>query len=223
MSFPSFLRELGQLIQERAVISCTHPRLVAMDTVNELAGLTCAHPGLITSSGAAVRSHLERHPAKAILFISEHLQDGPGLALIREINLRDSSHRSVLILTDNHDHSVQTLQDPALAAVVLDQNIGGPTCVLTKALAAVNHGERFVDPAISIGAKTDVTMERLSDREREVLSLVADGLSNKEVAERLHLASTTVRDHMQSVMRKLQVSSRTGAAVAGVRQGLLAG
>ena len=72
------------------------------------------------------------------------------------MHLRDSSHRSVLILTDNHDHSVQTLQDPALAAVVLDQNIGGPTCVLTKALAAVNHGERFVDPAISIGAKTDV-------------------------------------------------------------------
>ena len=55
-----------------------------------------------------------------------------------------------------------------------------------------------MDPAISTGAKTDVTMESLSDREREVLSLVADGLSNKEVAERLHLASTTVRDHMQS-------------------------
>ena len=40
MTFPHFLRELGQLIQERAVISCIHPRLVAMDTVNELAGLT---------------------------------------------------------------------------------------------------------------------------------------------------------------------------------------
>ena len=223
MSFPTFLRELGLLIQERAVISCIHPRLVAMDTIHEMAGLTCAHPGLIASSGASVLAHLERHPAQAILFISEHLQDGSGFELIREVHRRDSKHRSVLILTDNHGHSVQTLQDPALAAVVLDQNIGGPTCVLTKALAAVNHGERFVDPAISIGAKTDVTMERLSDREREVLSLVADGLSNKEVAERLHLASTTVRDHMQSVMRKLQVSSRTGAAVSGVRQGLLAG
>ena len=223
MSFPAFLRELGQLIQERAVISCIHPRLVAMDTIHEMAGLTCAHPGLTASSGASVLAHLERHPAQAILFISEHLQDGSGFELIREVHRRDSKHRSVLILTDNHGHSVQTLQDPALAAVVLDQNIGGPTCVLTKALAAVNHGERFVDPAISTGAKTDVTMESLSDREREVLSLVADGLSNKEVAERLHLASTTVRDHMQSVMRKLQVSSRTGAAVAGVRQGLLAG
>ena len=221
MSFPHFLRELGQLIQERAVISCIHPRLVAMDTVNELAGLTCAHPGLIASSGAAVRSHLERHPAQAMLFVSEHLQDVPGLELIREVHQRDSNHRSVLILTDNHGQSAQALQDPALAAVVLDQNIGGPTCVLTKALSSVNHGERFVDPAIHYGSETSPAVERLSEREMEVLNLVANGLSNKEVAERLHLASTTVRDHMQSVMRKLQVKSRTGAAVAGFRQGLL--
>ena len=109
-----------------------------------------------------------------------------------------------------------------MTAVVLDDNIGGPTCVLPKALAAVNHGERFVDPAIRNGTTTGSDFERLSERELEVLSLVADGLSNKEVGERLHLAATTVRDHMQSVMRKLQVSTRTGAAVAGLRQGLLA-
>ena len=222
MSFPAFLRELGQLIQERAVISCIHPRLVAMDTIHEMAGLTCAHPGLTASSGASVLAHLEHHQAQAILFISEHLQDGSGFELIREVHKRDSKHRSVLILTDNHDQSVRALQDPVLAAVVLDDNIGGPTCVLTKALAAVNHGERFVDPAIRYGTTTSSDFERLSERELEVLSLVADGLSNKEVGERLHLASTTVRDHMQSVMRKLQVNTRTGAAVAGLRQGLLA-
>ena len=222
MSFPTFLRELGLLFHERAVISCIHPRLVAMDTIHEMAGLTCAHPGLTASSGASVLAHLERHPAQAILFISEHLQDGSGFELIREVHKRDSKHRSVLILTDNHDQSVRALQDPVLAAVVLDDNIGGPTCVLTKALAAVNHGERFVDPAIRYGTTTSSDFERLSERELEVLSLVADGLSNKEVGERLHLASTTVRDHMQSVMRKLQVNTRTGAAVAGLRQGLLA-
>ena len=147
MSFPTFLRELGQLIQERAVISCIHPRLVAMDTIHEMAGLTCAHPGLIASSGASVLAHLERHPAQAILFISEHLQDGSGFELIQEVHRRDSRHRSVLILTNNHGHSLRALEDPAVTAVVLDDNIGGPTCVLTKALAAVNHGERFLDPA----------------------------------------------------------------------------
>ena len=125
MSFPHFLRELGQLIQERAVISCIHPRLVAMDTINELAGLTCAHPGLIASSRAAVRSHLERHPAQAMLFVSEHLQDGPGLELIREVHQRDSNHRSVLILTDNHDQSAQALKRSSAAGSRLSRRRAG--------------------------------------------------------------------------------------------------
>lgn len=49
MSFCSLLRELGQLIQQRVVISCVSPRLVALDRVNELAGLLCDHPGLAAS------------------------------------------------------------------------------------------------------------------------------------------------------------------------------
>ena len=222
MSFPTFLRELGKLIHERAVISCIHPRLVAMDTVNALANLNCAYPGLRATSMAAVLDHLDENPAQSILFISEHLQDGTGMDLIRQVQRRDLNHRCVLILTDNHDQTAQDMQDPVLSAVVLDQNIGGPTCVLTQALAAVNRDERFVDPAIHICESTTARVEQLSDRELQVLSLVADGLTNREVGERMHLAATTVRDHMQSVMRKLQVSSRTGAAVAGLRQGLLA-
>ena len=222
MSFPSFLRELGQLIQHRAVISCVFPRLVALDTVNELAGLTCTHPGLTTSAGADVGAHLDAHPAPALLFVSEHLEDGDGTDLIRDLHGCGRDHRSVLILTDNHDQTRNTLEDPAFTAIVSDQNIGGPTCVLTQALRAVNRNERFLDPAIAWDPR-DANSERLSERELEVLKLVADGLSNKEVGAALHLAASTVRDHMQSVMRKMNARSRTGAAVAGVRQGLLAG
>jgi len=54
-----------------------------------------------------------------------------------------------------------------------------------------------------------------------VLQLVADGMSNKEIAAELYIAPTTARDHMQSVMRKLQVNTRTAAAVAGLKLELL--
>ena len=67
------------------------------------------------------------------------------------------------------------------------------------------------------GIKGDI----MSEREIHVLKLVAEGLSNKEIGERLHLASSTVRDYLQSVMRKLDVTSRTGAAISALRQGLL--
>ncbi len=223
MTFTAFLRELGQLITERAVVSCIYPRLVALETVNEIAGLTFAQPGLITTSAKEVIKHVELHPVPTLLFVSEHLVDGDGPSLIREIHHKVEDQRSVLILTDNHQLTPDVLADPIFSSVVIDQNIGGSSCVLTQALRAVNRNERFLDPAIEQNSlATMLNDDALSRRELDVLGLVAEGLSNKQVAERLHLASTTVRDHLQSVMRKLNVNSRTGAAVAGFRKGLLA-
>ena len=223
MTFTAFLRELGQLITERAVVSCIYPRLVALETVNEIAGLTFAQPGLITTSAKEVIKHVELHPVPTLLFVSEHLVDGGGPSLIREIHHKVEDQRSVLILTDNHELTPDVLADPIFSSVVIDQNIGGSSCVLTQALRAVNRNERFLDPAIEQNSlATMLNDDALSRRELDVLGLVAEGLSNKQVAERLHLASTTVRDHLQSVMRKLNVNSRTGAAVAGFRKGLLA-
>ena len=224
MSFTAFLRELGQLIQERAVISCVYPRLVALDTVNELAGLTSDKCGLITTSAKKVLNHIESYPVPSLLFVSEHLVDGDGLSLVRELHRNGSDQRSVLILTENHRLTPDVLADPIFASIVVDQSIGGPSCVLTQALRAVNRNERFLDPAIKNSSiNNSLNSDALSERELNVLNLVAEGLSNKEVGEHLHLASTTVRDHLQSVMRKLNVNSRTGAAVAGYRQGLLVG
>ena len=158
-----------------------------------------------------------------MLFVTEHLEDGSGLELIRSLSDSQLDHRCVLILTHNHDLNRAGLDDPSIAGVVLDQNIGKDSCVLEQALKAVNLNQRFVDPELfnTNGVNTTRT-ETLSDRELEVLGLVAEGLSNREVAERLYLAPTTVRDHVQSLMRKLDVRSRTGAAVAGLRMGLLA-
>ena len=62
----------------------------------------------------------------------------------------------------------------------------------------------------------------LTDREIEVLRLVADGLTNSEVAERLFLSDKTVKSHVSHILIKLRLSHRTQAAVFAVRQGLLA-
>ena len=81
MTFTAFLRELGQLITERAVVSCIYPRLVALETVNEIAGLTFAQPGLITTSAKEVIKHVELHPVPTLLFVSEHLVEYVPLLL----------------------------------------------------------------------------------------------------------------------------------------------
>lgn len=223
MSFKSFLTELALLIHNRSVISCTYPKLVALETVNELTGLNCAFPGLNCSKGADVIEHVNRHQNPSMLFVTEHLEDGSGLELIRTLAASGLDHRCVLILTHNHDLNRDGINDPSISGVVLDHNIGRDCCVLEQALKAVNRNERFLDPELSRASGDSPTnTEPLSDRELEVLGLVAEGLSNREVAERLYLAPTTVRDHLQSLMRKMDVRSRTGAAVAGLRMGLLA-
>ncbi|GGZ57240.1 hypothetical protein GCM10010301_32290 [Streptomyces plicatus] len=61
----------------------------------------------------------------------------------------------------------------------------------------------------------------LSDRERDVLVLVAEGLSNADIGTRIHLSAGTVKDHVSSILTKLRVSSRVQAALLAERAGLL--
>ena len=223
MSFKDFLVELGKLIHDRSVISCVYPRLVALEAVNELTTLNNSNPGLISTSGEAVLNHLQHSPNPAVVFVTEHLFDGSGLELIQTLNKSALDHRFILILTDNHALNPATVQNPCLSGVVLDHNIGGPTCVLVEALRAVNRNQQFIDPELHQKKNRPTTQapKLLSERELEVLQLVAEGMSNKEIAAELYIAPTTARDHMQSVMRKLQVNTRTAAAVAGLKLELL--
>ncbi len=62
-------------------------------------------------------------------------------------------------------------------------------------------------------------MSRLTEREREVLQLLADGLNNAGIAQRLHLSAHTVRTHVGNIMRKLEVHSRSQAAWLALRAG----
>lgn len=70
-------------------------------------------------------------------------------------------------------------------------------------------------------ATVDALTSPLTRREAEVLELVADGLTNKEIADRLGVAASTVKDHVESLATKLQASTRTGAVSAAFRVGLL--
>jgi DNA-binding NarL/FixJ family response regulator len=92
--------------------------------------------------------------------------------------------------------------------------------VLFAAIDLVCRGERFVDPTVAarmIGSERKM----LSAREQEVLALMADGLPNPVIAERLGIAPETVRNHVSAVLRKLEASSRTAAVSKAFRTALL--
>ena len=92
-------------------------------------------------------------------------------------------------------------------------------------LEALHHlcvGKTFIDPACrAVLEDTSTASSELSIPEVEVLSLVAEGCTNRAIAARLQISEVTARDHVQRILSKLQVADRTAAAVAGLRLGYL--
>jgi NarL family two-component system response regulator LiaR len=99
---------------------------------------------------------------------------------------------------------------------------------LLEAIRRVHRGEASLEPAIARKVLQEIsnpgqgkhTSDPLTDREVDVLRLVAQGLSNKEIAARLFLAEWTVRTHVSNILGKLHLASRTQAALYALRSGL---
>jgi DNA-binding NarL/FixJ family response regulator len=119
--------------------------------------------------------------------------------------------------------------DRALLSQALDSGVRGfvlkeaPMQDLTRAVDMVAGGAVYVDPVLA-GVLASAESERipqLTKREREVLRLLADGLTNEEIGKRLFLSPETVRTHVQKAMRRLEADTRTQAVALALRQSLI--
>lgn len=103
---------------------------------------------------------------------------------------------------------------------------------LMSAIRVVNQGEVFIYPSLArllvndflqrSGAAGGEGLDELTARENEVLTLIADGLSNKEIADRLVLSAKTVDRHRENIMRKLNLHTRVELTRYAIRKGLIA-
>ncbi len=123
--------------------------------------------------------------------------------------------------------------EQALAAVRAGANgwLGKdvPPSELESAIRTVHRGGSVLDPAVagrvlselSNAASGDAAIDQLTIREREVLALLGEGLSNKALAARLFVAEKTVKTHVSAILSKLHLADRTQAALFAVRHGLV--
>jgi two-component system, NarL family, nitrate/nitrite response regulator NarL len=146
----------------------------------------------------------------------------PGKALSRLAELK-SIDMPVVAVVDNHAHVAPALAAGARGVVLRDQV--GPG--IHAALTAVRSGLTVMDTAL---ASTLVPSQpvrepkgrgELTERERQVVQLLAEGLSNKLIADRLGISDHTAKFHVNGVMMKLGASTRTEAVVEAMRRGLI--
>lgn len=163
---------------------------------------------------------LTHSPMLVLLDLS--LPDMHGLDVLRRLRVEAPASR-VLVLTihDQHGIASQALQAGAHGYVLKDASREE----LITAIRGVARGKEYFTASVVrplLDEATGVeTPFQLSDRERDVLRLMADGMSNREIAETLVVSTETVKTHVSSILRKLHVSDRAQAVSRGLRTGII--
>ena len=138
-----------------------------------------------------------------------------------------SPRTQVLVLTSYHDdaHLLPAIRAGALSYLLKDV---GPEA-LADAVRKASHGEATLSPSVAAQLIAALQAERrvatepdpLTVREKEVLRLIAEGISNAQIAERLFVSEKTVKSHVSNILAKLHLVDRTQAAVYAWRRGLI--
>ena len=139
------------------------------------------------------------------LFLTESIAEDLGYELVACLKERYKEKIRILYLL--HDNSLAVrIQGIKADAIVLAESLdSGP---MAKALETVSAGETYLDPAI-INAFHQSKVPRLTKREAQVLKLLEEGMSNKDIAKELLISAVTVRDYVESLMRKFNSNNRT--------------
>lgn len=176
----------------------------------------------VVGEAGTVSEALERLPASMpdVALLDARLPDGSGIDVCRDIRSAHPGVRCVM-LTSYDDNDALFAAVMAGAAGYLLKEIKGNS--LIDAVRQVAAGRSLLDPAVTErlltrlreGEPRDERLESLTDREREILGLIADGMSNRQIAERLFLAEKTVKNYVSALLTKLGMERRTQAAVYG--------
>jgi DNA-binding NarL/FixJ family response regulator len=119
------------------------------------------------------------------------------------------------------DGGARLLSDALKAGVKGYVRKDSPGEDLVRAIQAARDGEFYVDPALSSTIVLDDGDKTLSDRQREILQMLADGMQTEAVAIKLGLSTETVRTHTKRILAKLGADTRTQAVAIGIRTGLI--
>ncbi len=168
---------------------------------------------------------LERIPVARpdVALLDVQLEDETGIEVAREIRSRHPEIRCLMLTSFADDEALFDSIMAGAAGYILKQVRGNE---LVDGVRRVAAGQSLLDPAMTTrvldrlrhGQQQDERIASLTSQERRILDLLAEGLTNRQIGERLHLAEKTVKNYVSNVLMKLGMERRTEAAVYAARQ-----
>jgi DNA-binding NarL/FixJ family response regulator len=202
----------------RCLVADDHPAILA--AITEFLG----EEGIdVVAQARDGREALERIRSASpdVAIVDLQMPELSGIDLARRV-MEERLQTRVLLYTGHGDRALLSeAVDVGARGYILKE---APLPDLLRAISTVAEGGTYVDPVLAGALAVPETAQRLPEltqREREVLRLLADGHTNEEVGKKLFIAPDTVRTHVRKAMRKLEANTRTQAVAEALRQSLI--
>lgn len=162
------------------------------------------------------------NPDVVILDINMPMMD--GLSVLKKVREKKISCKIIVLTFYNEIGIIQDAVDNGANGYILKES---DSSLLVKAINIVTKGGRYIQPSIAAMIRKNKIIEQqknteiLTKRELEIIKLLVGGLFNKEIADNLNISEKTVKNHISSIFRKINVSDRTQAAVYAIKNNLV--
>jgi two-component system response regulator DevR len=174
---------------------------------------------VVGESGLAQEA-IRRIPALRphVAILDGRLPDGTGMEVCREVRSVDPDIKALILTSYDDDDALFSAIMAGAAGYILKQVRGNDLLDTVRRVAA---GESTLDPSVTAkvldrvrnGPPRDRELEALTSQEQKILELIGEGLTNRQIAERMFLAEKTVKNYVSSLLAKLGLTSRTQAAI----------
>jgi DNA-binding NarL/FixJ family response regulator len=182
-------------------------------------------PGLtVVGEASTAEEAIQRIPAVRpdVAVLDVRLPDGSGVEVCREVRSQLPSLACLMLTSFSDDDALFEAIMAGAAGYVLKQIRGND---LVTAIRRVARGESLLDPSVTAKvlhrlrnpSDEDERLSKLTPQERRILDLIAEGATNRQIGNELHLAEKTVKNYVSNMLMKLGMSRRTEAAVFAVK------
>ncbi len=186
-----------------------------------LASMLSTIPGLaVCGAAASGEEALELIDAEQpdVLLLDLRMPGMTGIEILKLIRAVPFPPRTLVLTSYESDEEIYRAIEAGAHGYLLKST---PQTEIVAAIHAVHSGRHHIPPRIAARLAERMVRTALTQRELEILEMVVRGLTNKQIGNALRISENTARNHINSIIRKLDVSGRTEAATAAIQQGLV--